>query len=161
MKNGEIKVDIKEEDLIWQDKKRWILFGLPWTFTQYKLTPSRLIITKGWLSKRIDEIRLYRIRDLSYHQTLGERMSGLGCIHIVSNDATLPAFTIEKIKKSQKVKEILSQAIENSRRENGVRASELVGGGPVPPIDGFHDGASLGPEIYPDANHNGIDDRTE
>lgn len=165
LKNGEIGVALNEEQIIWRDRKRTIL-GLPWSFTVYKLTPSRLIVNTGFFNKRMEEIRLYRIKDLSWHQTFGERIVGVGCIHLISCDATLPDFTIKHVKNSQKVKDILSQCIEVSRRENGVRTSELVGGGMpmggMPFGDGdAPDGASRGPEMFPDFNHDGIDDRQQ
>lgn len=163
LRNGEIGVTIQEEDLIWRDRKR-IIFGLPWSFTVYKLTPSRIIIERGFLNKRLDEIRLYRVTDLQYHQTFGNRIFGLGSIKLFSSDASLPLFDIVNIKKSRDVKEVISQAVEVARRENGVRTSELVGNthmGPPPAGEPAADGASLGPAMFPDYNHDGIDDRLQ
>lgn len=155
---SKINVDVKEEEILWEDKKRGI-FGLPWTFTKYKLTPSRLIIETGFINSNVDEIRLYRIKDLSYHQTLGEKIWGLGCIKVISSDASVPQLIIKRIKNSKKVKEILSQTIENARVKAGVRASELMSAGYAVNDDDEH--GNFGENIVPDFNHNGIDDRTE
>jgi len=155
---SKINVEVKEEEILWEDRKRSI-FGLPWTFTKYKLTPSRLIIETGLFNTNVDEIRLYRIKDISYHQTFGERLWGLGCIKVISSDASVPQLTIERIKNSQKIKEILSQSIENARVKAGVRASEFMGTG-YAAVDA-DDHGSFGENIMPDFNHNGIDDRTE
>ncbi|MBQ7815820.1 MAG: hypothetical protein IJ339_00490, partial [Oscillospiraceae bacterium] len=59
--------------------------------------------------------------------------------------------------------DVISQSVEIARRENGVRTSELMGGGPGPFLDNMdNDGAeSLGPSMVPDFDGNGIDDRTE
>ena len=59
-------------DYIWSDRKR-TLFGLPLSFTKYRLTEDRLFIEKGFLSKNEDEVRLYRILDLSLNRSLGQR----------------------------------------------------------------------------------------
>jgi len=161
LKNGEIGVSIQKEDPIWRDRKR-IIFGLPWSFTVYQLTPSRMIIETGFLSKKIEEIRLYRITDIQYCQTFFNKIFGIGNIKLFSSDATLPVFEVERVKNSKDVKEVISQSVEVARREGGVRTSEIVGGVPVmgpPPVG--EAGASLGPDMFPDYNHDGIDDRTQ
>lgn len=165
-RNGEINVNIEEEKIIWKDRKR-TLFGLPWSFTVYKLTPSRVILQTGLFNKRVDEVRLYRVKDISYHQTFGERIFGLGCVKLYSSDASLPELTLKRIKNSEKVKEVISQSVELARRESGVRTSELVGnvmGSVAGSPDGFpggEHGPSAGPEMFPDFNHDGIDDRQQ
>ncbi len=60
-------------DFIWQDKKRPI-FGLPLSFTKYILTDEKLLIETGIFSKREEEIRLYRILDLTLHRNLFQRL---------------------------------------------------------------------------------------
>lgn len=162
IKNGEIRVTLKEETPIWADRKRKTIFALPWSFTRYILTPSKLIIETGFFTRKIEEVRLYRIRDVSYTQSLCERIGGTGTIKLISSDATVPEIELKHVKKAKQVKDVISQAIEVSRRENGVRTSEVVGAAaPVhdPHCHGGHE--SLGPELVPDFNHNGVDDRTE
>lgn len=160
LKAGDLRVALDEEELIWMDRKRRTIFGLPWSFTRYSLTPSRLFIQTGFLTSHEDEIRLYRIKDISYTQSLAERIAGTGTLHIVSSDASTPQVLLHHIKNAKKVKAVLSQAVEVSRRENGVHTSELVGG-PGPHRHPGDSGPSLGPELAPDRNGNGIDDRLE
>ena len=50
---------------IWTDKKRSLFFGLPLIFTKYICTDEKFIVEAGMLSTREDEIRLYRIMDLT------------------------------------------------------------------------------------------------
>ena len=74
---------MKRDDLVWSDRKRnWL--GLPWTFTVYGLTEDRLFIKTGVLNIHEDEVRLYRILDLSLRKTLWQRIMGLGTIHVDS-----------------------------------------------------------------------------
>lgn len=102
------------KDLMWSDRKR-IIFGLPWTFTTYFLTPERLFIETGFLNKREDEIRLYRIMDVSLTRNFWQRLFGLGTIHCCSADKTMKDFDIKNIKNPRTVKEQLSEAIEKER----------------------------------------------
>lgn len=71
--------------IVWSDRKR-IAFGLPWTFTKYTLTKEKLLIHTGMLNTQEDEVRLYRIMDVTLRRSLWERMFGLGTIHCCSAD---------------------------------------------------------------------------
>lgn len=153
-KNGQIKADIQEEKILWKDRKR-TLFGLPLSFTTYKLTPTRLILQTGFLDNKEDEVRLYRIKDISYHQTLGEKIFGLGCVKLYSSDASLPELVLKRIKNSEKVKELLSQSVELARKEAGVHTSELLNG----MVDGY--GEAQDSDMSPDFNHDGADNRQQ
>jgi len=82
---------------VWKDRKR-IIFGLPWTFTVYKLTKEKLLVETGFLSKREEEVRLYRIMDLTLERPLGQRIWGLGTIHCCTADRSTPEFDILRIK---------------------------------------------------------------
>ena len=73
-----------------KDRNR-IIFGLPWTFTKYSLSEDRLFISTGLLSTKEDEVRLYRIMDLSLERKLWQRLFGLGTIKCCSADKTLGA----------------------------------------------------------------------
>jgi len=176
LRSGDFRVTIKDEDLIWTDRKRRTIFALPWSFTKYSLTPSRLFIKRGFFTVREEEVRLYRISDISYQQNFLERIGNTGTLKIVSSDATIPEITLEHIKRARKVKDVISQAVEVSRRENGVHTSELIGGtgrpgkrpgaGAVPGDfdgDGIPDSdpTAFGPEIMADLNGNGIPDAEE
>ena len=101
---------MKRDDLVWSDRKRnWL--GLPWTFTVYGLTEDRLFIKTGVLNIHEDEVRLYRILDLSLRKTLWQRMVGLGTIHVDSSDKTMKAFDISNIRNCEDVKEQLSLSL--------------------------------------------------
>ena len=65
---------------VWKDRKR-IIFGLPWSFTVYKLTEEKLFVETGFFSKKEEEIRLYRVMDLTLKRPFGQRIWGLGTIH--------------------------------------------------------------------------------
>lgn len=107
-------------NIVWKDRKR-TLFGLPWSFTKYSLSDDRLFI-----STKEDEVRLYRIMDISLNRTLGQRIFGLGTIKCCSADKTLGDFEIKNIKKSKDVKELLSEMVENERNRKKVTSREFI-----------------------------------
>ena len=112
-------------NIVWKDRKRTI-FGLPWSFTKYSLSDDRLFISTGFLSTKEDEVRLYRIMDISLNRTLGQRMFGLGTIKCCSVDKTLGDFEIKNIKKSKDVKEMLSEMVEEERNRKKVTSREFI-----------------------------------
>lgn len=112
-------------DLVWKDRKR-IFFGLPWTFTKYSLSEDRLFINTGFFSVKEDEVRLYRIMDISLERKLWQRMCGLGTIKCCSADKTLGDFEIKNIKNSRDVKEMLSNMVEEERNRKKVSSKEFM-----------------------------------
>ena len=112
-------------ELVWKDRKRTFL-GLPLSFTVYSLDSERLFIKTGVLSVNEDEVRLYRIKDISLRRSFGQRLLGLGTIHCCSSDATLKEFDIRNIKKPREVRELLSQMIEAERQKKRVRSLESL-----------------------------------
>ena len=123
--------------IVWQDRKRW-LFGLPWSFTRYSLYNDKLIIDTGFFSRKEEEIRLYRITDITLRRTFGERLFGLGTIHCCSGDKTTPDFEILRIRNPRDVKELLSDMVENERLERRVGTRELIDGDDFEASDDFH-----------------------
>ena len=95
---------------IWTDKKRSLFFGLPLSFTKYIC--------------REDEIRLYRILDLTLERSFMQRIFGLGTIKCDTMDKSMPKLEIKNIKKSRDVKEMISEAVEKERMKKRVSSRE-------------------------------------
>ena len=112
------------KDIIWTDRKR-IIFGLPWTFTKYILTKEKLLVETGILNKDQEEIRLYRIMDMTLKRSLWQRLFGLGTIHCCTADKSSPELDIKWIPDSQNVKELLSDLVEAERMEKRVSSREF------------------------------------
>lgn len=127
---------------VWSDRKR-TLFGLPWSFTRYILTDEKLLIVKGFIKQTEEEIRLYRILDMSLTRGITERIDGVGTIHCCSSDKTASEFDIKRIKDSRKIKEMLSDLVEKQRVARGVSIRE-----------------EMTPNLF-DNNHDGVFDSIE
>ena len=120
---------------VWSDRKH-TLFGLPWSFTKYILTDEKLLIVKGLFKQTEEEIRLYRIFDMSLSRTLRERIDRVGTIHCCSGDKTAPEFDIKRIRNPRQVKETLSDLVEKQKIARGVSVREEMGN----TIDHDHNG---------------------
>lgn len=116
-----------ERNVIWSDRKR-TLFGLPLSFTKYTLTEERLFIQTGLFTTVEDEVRLYRILDVKLTRTLGQKIFGVGSIHVCSADKSMVDFEITSVKNSADVKEKLSELVEKNRVEKRVMNREAMFG---------------------------------
>ncbi|MDD4796863.1 MAG: PH domain-containing protein [Eubacteriales bacterium] len=116
---------MRQKDMVWTDKKR-TLFGLPLSFTRYTLTEEKLLIETGFLSKKEEEVRLYRILDVTLRRSLGQRFFGVGTIHCCSADKSTPEFDISGVKRSAEVKDRLSDMIERQRTAKRVTSREYM-----------------------------------
>lgn len=112
-------------EYLWNDRKR-TLFGLPLSFTKYMLTEDRLFIEEGFLNKKEDEVRLYRIMDLSLKRSFGQRIFGVGTIHCCSADKSMGDFDIVSVKHPREVKEQLSELVEAQRDAKRVTNREYM-----------------------------------
>ena len=112
-------------DIVWKGRK-CIIFGLPWSFTRYSLTQDKLIIDTGFLSRTEEEIRLYRIMDITLKRPLGQRLWGLGTIHLCTGDKTTPELDIKRIKNPKALRDMLSSMVEEERESKRIVAREFM-----------------------------------
>lgn len=111
---------------IWKQRKRITFFALPFSFTKYSLTEEKLLVETGFFNKQEEEVRLYRILDLSLKRSLAQRLFGLGTIICKTSDKTLPVLELKNIKKSKALKEQISDLIEAERVKKRVSSREFM-----------------------------------
>ncbi len=116
---------------LWKDRKRF--FGMPLSFTRYRLSEDRLFCETGFLNVKSDEVLLYRVRDLRLTMSLGQRIFGVGTVCVVSSDKSIPHLDLKNVKDPRTVKELIHQNVEAAKDRHRMRATELLGGedGPV------------------------------
>ncbi|MCI9644116.1 MAG: PH domain-containing protein [Oscillibacter sp.] len=116
---------------LWKDRKRF--FGMPLSFTRYRLSEDRLFCETGFLNVKSDEVLLYRVRDLRLTMSLGQRIFGVGTVCVVSSDKSIPHLDLKNVKDPRTVKELIHQNVEAAKDRRRMRATELLGGedGPV------------------------------
>lgn len=126
--NGEINYileGLKMAERLFRDRKRnWC--GLPWSFTIYSFDEERIFIESGVFTKKEDEVRLYRVLDISLTRSFIQRIFKMGTITIDSSDKTLKCFQMKNIKNSREVKEQLSQLVEEERQRKRITGREYM-----------------------------------
>jgi len=89
--------------------------------TKYKFTNQRLVISKGILTKKMDSLELYRIKDLKLSQNIIQRLVGIGTISLISSDKTNPTIRLEGFTDIYNKYDLLRHEIETCRDRRGVR----------------------------------------
>lgn len=100
--------------------------------TQYEVTTQRIRIRKGILTKRLDELELYRANDTSLIEPLSLRMFGLGTIEVRTADPSTPTVFLEALHGARDLREKLRTHIEECRQRKGVRVTEFDNPSPPP-----------------------------
>jgi uncharacterized membrane protein YdbT with pleckstrin-like domain len=94
----------------------------------YEVTEDRLILHKGILVKSIDEIELYRIKDVRIDFSLINQWADIGTITIASSDETTrdAPLVIRDVDHARARREKLRELVNAARRLRGVREFDMV-----------------------------------
>ncbi len=99
----------------YHERKRWLFFGLPFTFTVYHIRADRITINAGLFKTTEDDCYMYKVQDVKLTRTLAEKMVGVGTIICYTGDSTDPQLVLKHIKKSKEIKEYILKASEEAR----------------------------------------------
>lgn len=119
------KIEEIKEEYIWEDKRR-PLWGLPLSFTKYRLTTEKLLINTGVFSLTQEEVRLYRIMDVTVKCSFFQRLFHVGTIHCCTADKSTPEFEIRDVKNAIRVKDLISKNVEEERDRKKISSRELM-----------------------------------
>lgn len=100
-----------------RERKRWVFFGLPFTFTVYTVKEDNITINTGFLNKEENDCYMYKVQDVTLKTSLLERIFGLGTIVCYTGDNTDKQLVLEHIKNSKQVKQFILEQSEKERRK--------------------------------------------
>lgn len=86
----------------------------------FRVSNANLEYERGLFAKRIDVTPLWRVRDVSYKQTLVDRILGIAHIEVVAADASTPSFEMVGLPASRQLFENLRDSIEIQRQTKNV-----------------------------------------
>lgn len=92
--------------------------------THYKVTNQRIIVRTGLIGKKIEEIELIGVKDISVTQSMADRILGVGSITILSTDKTTPELILDDVKDVQSVKDIIRNAVREEKAAHNVNYRE-------------------------------------
>ncbi len=98
-----------------KERKRWLFFGLPFTFTKYTIKEDLITETRGFLSKEEDYCYMYKVQDVRLKKSFLERIVKIGTIICYTGDTTDKQLELKHIKHAEAIKDFLIEASEQAR----------------------------------------------
>lgn len=97
------------------ERKRWLFFGLPFTFTKYTIKEDMITVAEGLLKTVENDCYMYKVQDVTHSATLAEKIFGLGTVTCYTGDTTHPQLVLQHIKNSRTVKDFILKESEEAR----------------------------------------------
>lgn len=99
------------------ERKRWLFFGLPFTFTKYTINEQVITVDAGLFNTTENDCYLYKVQDVELRTSLLERIFGLGTVACYTGDNTHPQLFLEHIKHAKEIKNYILHTSEEARRK--------------------------------------------
>ena len=118
-----------------RERKRWLFFGLPFTFTVYTVKEDIITIKRGLLRTQEDDCYMYKVQDVRHTATLIQKMFKLGNVICYTGDTTNPELVFENIKNSKAIKDFIFQVSEEARMKRRTMNMLNIGTGEMGDMD--------------------------
>ena len=97
-----------------------LLIGLLYSWlvrlsTEYRLFQESLEVQSGIISRQIENIQLFRVRDLGLAQSILNRLAGVGDIIVTSTDQSAPHYRLRGVEDPREVYDRLRELVAKSQ----------------------------------------------
>lgn len=95
----------------------------------YQLDGERILIRRGIFIKSLDEIELYRVKDIRLDYSLLNQWAGIGTITLTSSDGTTryKPLVLPFIEDAVRRREEIRRLVEAARHKRRVREIDMIG----------------------------------
>ena len=101
--------------LAFTERKRWLFFGLPFTFTVVELYENDILIRKGLFNIKENDCYMYRVSDVQLTRSFIQRWFGLGTVTCFTSDVTNKTIVLKNIRHSREIKDFIYQSSEECK----------------------------------------------
>jgi uncharacterized membrane protein YdbT with pleckstrin-like domain len=88
--------------------------------TYYEVSADRIEWSRGLLDRKVDNLDMFRVVDLSLRRSLLDCIFGIGTVGLITTDKTDPEFTFEKMRHSRRLYDVIKNASLDADRRNAV-----------------------------------------
>lgn len=117
------------------ERKRWLFFGLPFTFTKYTVKEDMITMQTGFLKTVENDCYMYKVQDVQHSATLIEKMFNLGTVTCFTGDTTHPLLQLVHIKNSKAIKDFILDQSEKARLKRRTVNMLDIGSGAIQDLD--------------------------
>lgn len=71
------------EEVKYQERKRLLFFGLPWTFTKYTISQDMITVDEGLIKVEENDCYMYKVQDVKLTATLPDADFRAGNDHLL------------------------------------------------------------------------------
>lgn len=114
-----------------RERKRWLFFGIPWTFTVYTVKEDMITINRGFLRKIEDDCYMYKVVDVRLITSFWERIFKLGTVVCYTGDTTDRQLIISHIKNARTIKDYILQVSEEARLKRRTLNTQNISAGDI------------------------------
>jgi uncharacterized membrane protein YdbT with pleckstrin-like domain len=95
---------------------------------RFDICPDRLIVRRGIFVKSLDEIELYRVKDIRLDFSLINQMAGIGTITVTSSDETTrrAPLALRYVEQAAARRETLRDLVDKARQKRRVREIDMA-----------------------------------
>lgn len=122
-------------EITYRQRKRWVFFGLPFTFTVYTVKDDMITLNSGFFKKIENDCYMYKVQDVQLTASFFERIFGLGSVVCFTGDTTHPKLVLEHIRMSKEIKNFILDASEKARMRRRTLNTLDIGSGAVGELD--------------------------
>ena len=112
-----------------EERKRILFFGLPWTFTKYTVEEDVINIRAGLLKTVEDDCYMYKVTDVKLETSLMERLFKLGTVICYTGDTTHQILKLIHIKNARAVKDFILEQSEAQRMKKRTLTTQSLNSG--------------------------------
>jgi uncharacterized membrane protein YdbT with pleckstrin-like domain len=134
------------EEMIWKGRASWLsMFTLTNIFlamltvglwlivpvirilsVEYEISSQRVTVTKGLISRDMDQVELVRLKDIRMSQGVLGRIMRYGDVVLLSGDASHATKKIQGVPDPMGLREKIRAASDQQKKEKGVRLQEWM-----------------------------------
>lgn len=117
------------------ERKRWLFFALPFTFTKYTVKEDVITINAGLFKTTENDCYMYKVQDVELEVSLLERLNGVGTVKCYTGDTTNPILYIQHVKNAKAIKNFILEVSEKARLKRRTLNTLDIGTGEVDELD--------------------------
>ena len=117
------------------ERKRWLFFGLPFTFTKYTVKEDMITSDTGLLKTVENDCYMYKVQDVQHSASLVEKIFQLGTVVCFTGDTTHPQLVLEHVRNSKEIKDFILEQSEKARLKRRTVNMLDIGSGSLEDMD--------------------------
>lgn len=118
-----------------EERKRWLFFGLPFTFTKYLVKEDMITVKTGLFNIVENDCYMYKVQDVQLSRSFFERIFRIGTVNCITGDNTHPQLVLKHIRNARPVKDYILKASEEARIKRRTVNMLDIGSGEIADVD--------------------------